>query len=169
MGGEDGTKGIGGAWHCAATFQTGESGIVASTACGTTAVTTWPGNMPGPDEGCTKGDRSSDMVRQQSRPWWPCDEQGIERQQRIACSGVVMARQSDPYAANATVRTAKKTGLALRIFLEARRFGTPASRRCPRCRHARCRRIPLGIVTWAVGRHHGLGRSRGPETGFEDP
>ena len=44
-----------------------------------------------------------------------CDEQGIELQQSVACCGVVMTEQSNPYAARATARSAIAICLVNRI------------------------------------------------------
>ncbi len=53
--------------------------------------------------------------------WWPCDEQGIESQHCIACSGVDMARQSKAYTARAIATTASNIGLVKRICNHVRR------------------------------------------------
>ncbi len=53
--------------------------------------------------------------------WWPCDEQGIESQHCIACSGVDMARQSNAYTARAIATTASSIGLVKRICNHVRR------------------------------------------------
>ncbi len=53
--------------------------------------------------------------------WWPCDEQGIELQHCIACSGVDMARQSKAYTARAIATTASNIGLVKRICNHVRR------------------------------------------------
>jgi len=113
---------LGGAWHRTPPLKARESSLGAWTDSGAIAIATWLRNMPDPVEPCTKGKWRAPIVWQQSLAWWPCDEQGIERQQRIACSGVVTARQSDPYAANATARTARRTGFVVPILFEARRF-----------------------------------------------
>jgi hypothetical protein len=60
-------------------------------------------------------------VLQQSMPWWPCDEQCIEWQHCIACSGVVAAPQSNAYAPRATARITRNNGLAKRITHQAKR------------------------------------------------
>jgi hypothetical protein len=48
------------------------------------------------------------IILQQSSPWCPCDEQGIESQHCIACSGVVVAPQSNANTASATTIAATK-------------------------------------------------------------
>jgi hypothetical protein len=53
--------------------------------------------------------------------WCPCDEQGIESQHCMACSGVDMAKQSDAYVARAIAITANRIGLVKRICTQARR------------------------------------------------
>ncbi len=68
--------------------------------------------MPCTGEGCTKGACIAGIVLQQSWPWWPCDEHGIDLQHSIACSGVVMAPQSNAYPVRATASTATTIGFA---------------------------------------------------------
>jgi hypothetical protein len=60
--------------------------------------------MSCPDEGCTNGPFIDGMLLQQSCPWWACEEQCIDLQHCIACSGVVAALQSNAYVASATAR-----------------------------------------------------------------
>ena len=108
---------LGGAWHQTPPLKARESSLGAWTDSGAIAIATWLRNMPDPVEPRTKGKWCAPIVWQQSLGWWPCDEQGIERQQRIACSAVVIARQSDPYVANAIVRTTSEMDLAMRILL----------------------------------------------------
>jgi len=59
------------------------------------------------------------IVLQQSWPWFPCDEQGIELQHCIACSGVVVAPQSKAYVESPTASSARKIGLINRIIDQA--------------------------------------------------
>jgi hypothetical protein len=56
------------------------------------------------------------IVLQQSWPWCPCDEQGMESQHCIACSGVVAAPQSNAYTTSATTMAATKIRFAQCIF-----------------------------------------------------
>jgi hypothetical protein len=65
--------------------------------------------------GFRNGARIVGMVLQQSCPWCPWDEQGIEPQQCIACSGVAMGAQSKAYAASSSATTANKKAFANRI------------------------------------------------------
>src|ERR1700726_2628583 len=107
-------KARGGAWESSAMMKADESLPGDSTSVDRTATTAGECKKPLINEGCTKGAFIAGMVLQQSWPWWPCDEQGMELQQATACSGVV-APQSNAYAARARVSTARRIGLANRI------------------------------------------------------
>jgi len=103
---------MGGAWQLVAMLRAQESKPFGSTDAGITAKTTEERDRLCPDEGCTKGACIVGMVLQQSIPRWPCDEQCIELQHCIACSGVVAASQSNAYAPRATASIARRKGLA---------------------------------------------------------
>jgi hypothetical protein len=102
---------MGGAWQWAAMPRAKESSSWDSQDAAITANTTGENDAPCTDEGCTKGACIVGMVLQQSCPWWPCDEQCIDLQHCIACSGVVAASQSNAYAPRATARIATNNGL----------------------------------------------------------
>jgi len=77
---------------------------------GSTANTVLAKEAGSTNEGCTKGACIEGIFLQQSCPWWPCGEQGIELQHRIDCSGVVIAVQSAAYVANANATTTIRIG-----------------------------------------------------------
>jgi hypothetical protein len=122
-GGEAGGEKMGGAWQWAAMLRAKESRSRDSQDAAITANTTGENDALCTDEGCTKGACIVGMVLQQFWPWWPCDEQCIELQHCIACSGVVMPPQSDAYAATAKVSTARRTCLAKPILSRLEGFG----------------------------------------------
>jgi hypothetical protein len=70
---------------------------------------------PHTDKGCTNGGCIEGIVVQQSCPWCPCEEHGMELQHCIACSGVVMASQSKAYTPSRTRTPRMKIGFAKRI------------------------------------------------------
>ncbi len=107
---------MGGAWHCAAMLRTKGFELWKSAEAGITTSTTRETDTPCTDEVGTKGACNVNMVLQQSWPWWPCDEHGIELQHFIACSGVVVGSQSNAYAPRAHASIARRNGLAKHII-----------------------------------------------------
>ena len=70
----------------------------------------------------------------------------MESQHRIARSGVVMLRQSSPYAASATATTATKIVLAVPINVEASPPGFKSQAAAHESRN-RWRNIPMALKT----------------------
>src|SRR5881296_2490811 len=113
---------IGGAWQCAVRTPAEKSKPCKALNPGNTATRTGEKDRPCAEAGCTKGACMDGIVLQHSwLCWWPCDEQGIESQHCIACSGVDMAKQSDAYVARAIAITANRTDLVKRICNHVRR------------------------------------------------
>ena len=86
---------IGGACDCAATKRVDESKPTDLTNLGNTARTTSKWGTVCDARGCTKVECCEDMFLQHSWLAYPPDIQRMEPQHRMACSGVVMARQSE--------------------------------------------------------------------------
>src|SRR6266403_648431 len=113
---------IGGAWQCAVRTPAEKSKPCEALNAGSTATKTSEKDRPCAEAGCRKGAYMDGIVLQHSSLcWWPGDEQGIESQHCIACSGVAMARQSKAYAARAIASTASRIGLVKRICNHVRR------------------------------------------------
>ena len=113
---------IGGAWQCAVRTPAGEHKPCDALNAGSAATKTSVKDEPCVEAGCTKGACMDGIVLQHSwLCWWPCDEQGIESQHCIACSGVDMTRQSNAYTARAIATTATSIGLVKRICNHVRR------------------------------------------------
>src|SRR5882762_4334655 len=113
---------IGGAWQCVVRTPAEKSKPCKASNPGSTATKTGKKNRPCAEAGCTKGACTDGIVLQHSWVcWWPGDEQGIESQHCIACSGVAMARQSNAYVARAIATTASRIGLVKRIGIQTRR------------------------------------------------
>lgn len=118
----------GGAWLHAATVKARELNPTDTQAVGAAGIATGLRVMMCADAACKNGARVVGMVLQQSRPWCPCIEQCMELQHFVACSGVVIPRQSNPYAARASATAATRIVRANRIDRKTRIPRTTKSR-----------------------------------------
>jgi len=111
---------IGGAWQCAVRTPAEESKLCEALNPGGAATRTSERDGSCAEAGCRKGACRDGIVLQHSwLCWWSWDEQGIESQHCMACSGVDMARQSNAYMARAIATTACRIGLVKRIHTQA--------------------------------------------------